>query len=470
MNTVREAAYRIDPALWMHEVLGINPHDWQKTFLRAPRGASIAVLTARQVGKTTAAAVGMAHSAWFMPGSLSVIACPSQNQSAEALRKVREMVLKAGAELTTDNVFRLELGNGSRILALPGTQESIRGLTVDAWIVADEAAQLDPAIRAALNPMRTQCRNARFAMLSTAWSRTDPFWSVWDKDDPSWMRIRATIDVEPTLIASEVLERERRQLSEDDFKREYLGIPAGSQVSPFTSEQYERATQTPVHPNMWDFFMPHIIAHDVGHKKDRSTAVIGGPSPLAPDVIGMKEFEELTQGLSGNTRADALAMVDSRYGRKALIIADLSYDPSYADILVERFGERVIGLHITSSGDTMDNWEERQLKRGRILVYKVSRTYLLDLLLREMQNETVRIRHGVNSLRAYEQLMRLEIEFKQNRMIYKCPVGHHDDLAMSCAMLIWAAQHPHLQRWCWPLERPRVVRNRRPAPSAAGWT
>jgi hypothetical protein len=318
--------------------------------------------------------------------------------------------------------------------------------------------------------MRTQCPNARFAMLSTAWSRTDPFWSVWDKDDPSWMRIRATIDVEPTLIASEVLERERRQLSEDDFKREYLGIPAGSQVSPFTSEQYERATQTPVHPNMWDFFMPHIIAHDVGHKKDRSTAVIGGPSPLAPDVIGMKEFEELTQGLSGNTRADALAMVDSRYGRKALIIADLSYDPSYADILVERFGARVIGLHITSSGDTMDNWEERQLKRGRILVYKVSRTYLLDLLLREMQNETVRIRHGVNSLRAYEQLMRLEIEFKQNRMIYKCPVGHHDDLAMSCAMLIWAAQHPHLQRWCWPLERPRVVRNRRPAPSAAGWT
>jgi hypothetical protein len=32
MNTVREAAYRVDPALWMHKVLGIAPHDWQKTF------------------------------------------------------------------------------------------------------------------------------------------------------------------------------------------------------------------------------------------------------------------------------------------------------------------------------------------------------------------------------------------------------------------------------------------------------
>ena len=127
-------------------------------------------------------------------------------------------------------------------MALPGTQESSRGLTVDAWIVADEAAQLDPAIMAALHPMRTQRPHARFAMLSTAWSRTDPFWSVWDNDDPSWMRIRATIDVEPTLIVPDVLDRARRQLSEDDFKREYLGIPAGSQVSPFTVELYERAT------------------------------------------------------------------------------------------------------------------------------------------------------------------------------------------------------------------------------------
>ena len=466
MNMNREIAYRLDPALWAREVWEIAPHAWQEEFLRAPRGASIAVLTARQVGKTTAAALGMAHSAVFMPGSLSVVACPSQNQSAEALRKVRAMVLKAGAELTADNVFKLELANGSRVLALPGTQESIRGLTVDAWIVADEAAQLDPAIMAALHPMRTQRPDARFAMLSTAWSRTDPFWSVWEKkDDPSWTHIRATIDVEPNLIAPEVLERARRQLSADDFKREYLGVPAGSQVSPFTPELYKRATQTPVH--MWDCFQLHIIAHDVGHTKDRSTAVIGGPNRIAPCLTGMRGFEELPQGLSGNTRADALAMIDSRYP-KGLIIVDLSFDPSYADILFERFGERVIGLQITSTGDTIDNWEERQLKSGRILVYKVSRTYLLDLLRREMQNEMVRILHGANSVRAYDQLMRLEIEFKQNRMVYKCPVGHHDDLAMSCAMLVWAAQHPHLSRWCRPLRRP--IRPRRPVITASAWT
>ena len=199
MNTHREIAYRIDPALWMREVLGIAPRPWQEKFLCAPRGASMLALTARQVGKTTAAAVGMAHSAMFMPGSLSVVACPTQQQSAEAVRKVKEMVLKAGATLVSDNVYALELANGSRVKALPGSDDLVRGLTVDAWIVADEAARLAPELIAALRPMRAQRPDARFVMLSTAWSRTDPFWTAWASDDPSWLRFQVTVDLEPTL-------------------------------------------------------------------------------------------------------------------------------------------------------------------------------------------------------------------------------------------------------------------------------
>ena len=56
MNELRELAYRIDPVLWVRDVLGVEPAPWQAEFLRAPLGASIIALTARQVGKTTAAA------------------------------------------------------------------------------------------------------------------------------------------------------------------------------------------------------------------------------------------------------------------------------------------------------------------------------------------------------------------------------------------------------------------------------
>ena len=41
MNTHHELAYMIDPALWVREVLGLEPAPWQEKFLRAKRGASI---------------------------------------------------------------------------------------------------------------------------------------------------------------------------------------------------------------------------------------------------------------------------------------------------------------------------------------------------------------------------------------------------------------------------------------------
>ena len=155
---------------------------------------------------------------------------------------MREALIKAGAKLESDNVFALELTNGSRVLALPGSDDSIRGLTVDGWIVADEAARLPDALIAALRPMRARRPQARFAMLSTAWSRTDPFWTAWAGDEQSWIRLKATAD-EIETFSPEFLEQERIALGEDGFKREYLGIPSGGQVSPFTWEMYERATR-----------------------------------------------------------------------------------------------------------------------------------------------------------------------------------------------------------------------------------
>src|SRR5215208_1946288 len=194
MSRLLDTAYQIDPALWVHHVLGVKPAPWQEQFLRAPRGASIIVLTARQVGKTTVAAWAIAHFMLFTPGGLSVIACPSQRQSAEAVRRIRDILIAVGAEFRTDNVYALELKNGSRVLALPSSDDSIRGLKVDGFIIADEAAQLSNDLIAALSPMRARRPQARFAMLSTAWSRTDPFWTTWADDDPSWLRLKATAD------------------------------------------------------------------------------------------------------------------------------------------------------------------------------------------------------------------------------------------------------------------------------------
>jgi len=460
MNTAREAAYRVDPALWMRHELGITPRKWQEDFLLVPRGQDVLVLTARQVGKTTVAACAMAHTAVFKPGSLSVVACPAQRQSAELLRKVRGMVFKTGAKLTSDNVYGLELANGSRVLALPGSEDSIRGLTVDGWIVVDEAAYVVDDMIAALRPMRAQRPEARFVMLSTANTRTDPFWSAWETGGQSWERIRVTVDVDPTLYSQDYLDQERRALGEDRYKREFLGIPAGGPVSPFTWELFDRATQTPVHANAWQVFKPTIVVHDVGYTQDRSTAVVGGRTILAPGLSLLRHFEELPQGLHGSSRAEALASVDQLYGSKTLIFADLSFDPSYDEILLERFGsERLIGLEIRQHGDGMTP-ERRLVKNTAIKQYSISRSHLFGVLHRELYDNKVRILDGAGSRRAYEQLAMLEMEYRQSGPIYGCPSGRHDDLAISCAILVWAAQHPHLEYWMRALEPRRSSKGR----------
>ena len=147
----RNAAFQIDPVLWVREVLGVNPTAWQETFLRAQRGASILALTARQVGKTTTAAWAIAHAMLFMPGSLSVIACPAQRQSAEAVRRVQKS-LSRWRQACERQCLCARTGQWLARAGIAGQRRLIRGLTVDAWIVADEAARLSEDIIAALAP------------------------------------------------------------------------------------------------------------------------------------------------------------------------------------------------------------------------------------------------------------------------------------------------------------------------------
>jgi hypothetical protein len=199
-------------------------------------------------------------------------------------------------------------------------------------------------------------------------------------------------------------------------------------------------------PNTWPRFNPLIIAHDVGRSRDRSTAVIGGISPVSPRLLGIKELTELPQSLYGSARASALAMIDRRYNSDALIVTDLSNDATYAEVLFETFGPRVIGLHISRNGDGM-NAERRPVKNSAMLVYTIGRTHLLELFHAELQADQVRIVDGPTSRRAYEQLEKLETEMRDTGVVYTCPPGQHDDLGISCAMLAWAAGHPHLSSW-----------------------
>jgi hypothetical protein len=218
--------------------------------------------------------------------------------------------------------------------------------------------------------------------------------------------------------------------------------------------------------NSWPAFKPLIIAHDVGRSCDRSTAVVGGNSPYGRRVLGIGEAAELPQDLYGSSLASALAAVDARYDRNALIVADLSNDATYAEVLYETFGQRVIGLHIGRSGDGT-TFERREVGRGWVPIYPIGRTNLLELFLSELRSDEVRFSDELTIRRAYQQLANLEVEFRDTGTIYSCPTGQHDDLGISCAMLAWAARHKHLESWMRNLQAAR--RPRKPRRDDGGW-
>ena len=222
-------------------------------------------------------------------------------------------------------------------------------------------------------------------------------------------------------------------------------------------------TIIPDDPRTWPLKVP-IIAHDVGRSSDRSTAVVGGSCPftLGWRLLGIKEFIELPVGLYGSELANALAAIDQTYNRDCLIVADLSNDATYGETLFDTFGRRVVGIQIGRSGDGT-TCEQRRVRHGVIPVYNVGRTFLLELLLAEMRNDRVRFANSQESIRAYEQLASLEPEQRESSTVYKCPSGQHDDLAMSLAMLAWAAQHLNLEYWTRPIfdaHRPRRTRQK----------
>ena len=132
--------------------------------------------------------------------------------------------------------------------------------------------------------------------------------------------------------------------------------------------------------------------------------------------------------------------------------------------MVKRYSTPSVGASLayrSVARATARHFDPRQVRHGVIPVYNVGRTFLLELLLAELRDSRVLFASGEEGQRAYQQLMALEPEQRESGTVYKCPSGQHDDLAMSLAMLAWAAQHLHLESWTRPIfdaHRPRRSR------------
>jgi hypothetical protein len=206
----------MDPEEMFRSANGLDPLPWQRQYLREVLNSLI--LKGRQVGASTCGATLAVRQARYVPGSLAAIVSPSLKQSSEVkIRASSSQLERLGEVLRRDSATTIELGNGSRILSLPGSAKSVRGWTADLLII-DEAAFLDQDTFLAARA--TTATGGRTVVQSTPAGPFGHFYDLWETTDPTWAHYRVSSEEVGTIDPS-FLARERATLSDDEYAQEY---------------------------------------------------------------------------------------------------------------------------------------------------------------------------------------------------------------------------------------------------------
>ena len=213
-----DLATALDPALLMQRC-ELDPDAWQRDLLRSD-AKRLLLLCSRQAGKSTVTAVMALHQALYRAPALVLLLSPSQRQSQELFRKVTDAYLTLGRPVDADatSALRLELANGSRIVALPGTEATVRGYSGVDLLVIDEAARVDDSLYYSVRPMLA-VSGGRLVALSTPFGRRGWFHDTW-KEGEGWERVKVTADQCPR-ITSAFLAEERAALGDWWYRQEY---------------------------------------------------------------------------------------------------------------------------------------------------------------------------------------------------------------------------------------------------------
>jgi Terminase large subunit, T4likevirus-type, N-terminal len=246
----KDLSRALDPTL-LANACGIEPDPWQAELLRTmPRRALLCC--SRQSGKSTVSGLIALHTALYTPAALVLLVSPSQRQSGELFRVVMNFYrqLEGAAPLIQESALRVQFGNGSRIISLPGSEKTTRGYSKATLIVVDEAAYAPDDLLAALKPsMATSKGGGKLICLSTPAGRRGFFYEAWEHGGDVWTRVRVPASECPR-ISKEFLAEEWREHGPMKFAQEYELSFVDDSCAAFAAGIIEAAFTTEIKP-LW---------------------------------------------------------------------------------------------------------------------------------------------------------------------------------------------------------------------------
>ena len=187
------------------------------------------------------------HRALYHPGSLVLIPAPAERQAKETFGKVAMHYRDLGYPVPPDSYRKLgmELSNGSRVEALPGSEKTVRGFSGVDLLVLDEASRISDELYHATRPMLAVSGGA-LIMLTTPAGKRGVFYAEWTGGE-GWERYEVPWSEVPR-IGKAFIEEERRSLPTRVFKQEYCCSFEDVEDQVFAYELIEQAITSDVAP------------------------------------------------------------------------------------------------------------------------------------------------------------------------------------------------------------------------------
>jgi hypothetical protein len=222
------------------EACGVKPDPWQKDLFESD-DKQIILNCARQTGKSTVSALIALHETVYTPDSLSLVLSPSQRQSMETYRKIRDFynTLTGVPDVAQESSLKLELANNSRVQVLPGKESTVRGFSGVDLLIVDEAARVEDSLYQSLRPMLAVSQG-RIILLSTPFGSRGFFWEEWTKGGDDWRRVKITAEQCPRIDPA-WLKKERERIGSWWASQEYDAVFVDSLASCFSSADIQAA-------------------------------------------------------------------------------------------------------------------------------------------------------------------------------------------------------------------------------------
>lgn len=246
MALAADLAIALNPVLLARRA-GIEPDVWQAQVLRST-ASQLLLLCCRQSGKSTTTAILALWTALYTPGALVLLLSPTERQSVELLRKVKDAynTLVDPCPLLFESVLRMEFTNGSRVIALPGAEKNIRGYSGAKLLVIDEASRVSDDLVFSVRPMLAVSAG-RLVMLSTPWGKRGEFFRAYTEGGSEYERIKVTAGQCPR-IPREFLEQEKRTMPPLFYRSEYECEFVDTIDQVFAYEDIQRALDDDIQP------------------------------------------------------------------------------------------------------------------------------------------------------------------------------------------------------------------------------